>query len=56
MIATIIILVLMAMKLGVSLAKNDDEKKEKYNFLATLIAEGIEIALFWWAGLFDNFK
>lgn len=55
MIATIIILVLLAMNLGIALAKHGDSKG-KYNFGIELLSTGIMILLYYYAGLFNNFK
>ena len=57
MIATIILLALNAMSLGMNLAKHGENKKEeKHNFWASLIATAIMITLYYYAGLFDKFS
>lgn len=57
MIATIILLTLSAISLGMNLAKHGENKKEdKYNFWASLIASAITITLYYYAGLFDKFS
>ena len=56
MVATIIILCLYAMNLGISLIMHGKPKDEKYNFWTTLLATGVSVALLWWAGIFENFK
>lgn len=55
MIATIIILVLMILRLGYYLAKNGEPKTETYSFWSALFGVLINIALLYWAGLFDKF-
>jgi hypothetical protein len=56
MIATIILLVIQILNLGITLAKNGEPKEGKYNFWARLLAVIILIVLYYYAGLFDNFK
>lgn len=56
MIATIILLVLQILELGIALAKHGEPKEGDYNFWAELIAVLILIVLYYHAGLFDNFK
>lgn len=55
MIATIIILVLMILRLGYYLAKNGEPMTGTYSFWNVLFAVLINIALLYWAGLFDKF-
>lgn len=55
MIASIIILALLGMSLGISLAKHGQPKEGKYNFWLQLFATIIELILFYSAGLFDKF-
>lgn len=55
MIATIILLVIMCIGLGVSLAKHGQEREETYNFWFTLFLCIIELVLYYYAGLFDKF-
>lgn len=55
MIATIILLVIMCMGLGISLAKDGQEKEGTYNFWLTLFLCIIELVLYYYAGLFDKF-
>lgn len=54
MIATIILLFMMAMGLGMSIAKHGKERTNE-NAWATLIAVVIQLILFYYAGLFDKF-
>ena len=56
MIATIIILFASAIGLGISLAEHGKPKSGKYNFWEALFVFVIEIVLYYYAGLFDNFK
>lgn len=56
MIASIILLVLVFMELGMYLAKHGEYKTGKYNFWIGLLSVAIQLALFYYAGLFDNFK
>ena len=53
MIATIILLLMMAMGLGMSIAKHGERTNE--NAWVTLIAGVIQLILFYYAGLFDKF-
>lgn len=55
MIATIIILVLMVLRLGYCLAKNGEPMTGTYSFWNALFGVLINIALLYWAGLFDKF-
>jgi hypothetical protein len=54
MIASIIILVMYAINLGITLAKNGEPKGGKYNFWAELISTFIMFMLLYWAGTFDK--
>ena len=56
MIATIILLVIIVLNLGVVLAKHGEPQKGNYNFWSELIATIILMVLYYYAGLFDNFK
>ena len=56
LIASSIILVLLILSLGVSLAKHNEVELKKYNFWVQLFSVIIELALFYYAGLFDCFK
>lgn len=44
------------MGLGINLAKHGEPKDGKYNFWTTLLVVIIELVLFYYAGLFNNFK
>ena len=55
MIATIIIIILLAIDLGMSLAKHGEPKGGTYNFWVTLLAVALQAYLFYAAGLFDKF-
>lgn len=56
MIASIILLVLAAMELGIYLAKHGEHKTGKYNFWIGLLSVAIYLVLYYYAGVFDNFK
>ena len=56
MIASIILLILVFMELGMSLAKHGKYNTVKCNFWTGLISVAIQLALYYYAGLFDNFK
>ena len=56
MVATIILLTLNVLGLGIVLAKHGEPKEGNYNFWTTLIVTIITITLYYYAGLFDNFK
>lgn len=54
MIASIIILVIFAINLGVTLAKHGEPKDGKYNFWAEIISTFIMLSLLYCAGTFDK--
>lgn len=54
MIASIIILIIYAINLGITLAKNGEPKGGKYNFWAELISTFIMLSLLYCAGTFDK--
>ena len=56
MIATIILLVFNFLSLGYALAKHGEPKEENYNFWVELTVAIILMVLYYYAGLFDNFK
>ncbi len=56
MIATIILLVINILELGIVLAKHGEPKEGNYNFWVELTAAIILMVLYYYAGLFDNFK
>lgn len=56
MVATIILLTLQALGLGVHLAKHGEKDDSEYNFWIKLLAVGIMLTLYYCAGLFNNFK
>lgn len=56
MIASIILLILAAMELGIYLAKHGEDKTGKYNFWTGLFSVAIYLVLYYYAGVFDNFK
>ena len=56
-IACVIIwLVLVAMSVGIHLAKHGEPRTDKYNFWTGLLTAAIEVGLMWGAGIFDVFK
>lgn len=54
MIASIIILIIYAINLGITIAKNGDPKDGKYNFWVELISTCIMFTLMYCAGTFDK--
>lgn len=56
MIATIILIAINVMSLGVVLALHGKEKEGKYNFWLSLIATAFIFFLYYKAGLFNVFK
>lgn len=56
MTASIILLFLLAMYLGINLAKHGEDKTGKYNFWIGLLSVAIYLVLYYYAGVFDNFK
>lgn len=54
MIASIIILVIFAINLGINLAKHGEPKDGKYNFWAEIISTFIMLSLLYYAGTFDK--
>ena len=55
MTASIILLVLAAMELGIYLAKHGEYKTGTYNFWIGLLSVAIYLVLYYYAGVFDNF-
>lgn len=56
MVATVILLVIQVLALGIALAKHGEPREGNYNFWTVLIEVIIAITLYYYAGLFDNFK
>ena len=56
MIATIVLISMMLIQLGINIGKHGEKKDSEYNWWATLIAMVIELVLYYFAGLFNNFK
>lgn len=54
MIATIILLVMMMVGLGIAIGRHGEDQGE-YNAWATLLSAIIQLVLFYYAGLFDKF-
>lgn len=52
-IPQIIYIILLAMNLGVALAKHGQPKNTNYNFVAQLIAVIIEAGVLYWGGFFS---
>ena len=55
MVATIIILCLIAADLGMAATKHGELKKGKINFWIKLFGTIVQLILFYYAGLFDKF-
>lgn len=55
MIATIILLSLELISLGIYLAKHGEPRTDEYNFWHQLIAFIVVIVLLYFAGVFNNF-
>ncbi|MBQ3843939.1 MAG: hypothetical protein II817_03025 [Bacteroidales bacterium] len=56
MIATIILLFLQALGLGAHLAKHGEKDDSEYNFWNKLLAVCVILILYYYAGLFNNFR
>lgn len=56
MIATIILLAIMFIDLGIHIARHGKYRDDKYNGWVALLAVIINLVLFYYAGLFNNFK
>ncbi len=56
MIPQILVIVLMTLGAGIVLAKDGQEKKGKYSFVAALVSDAIMIGLMYWGGFFDVFS
>lgn len=56
MIATIILLAIMFIDLGIHIAKHGEYRNDRYNSWVALLATIIELVLFYYAGIFNNFK
>ena len=55
MIATILIVLIMTLRLGVHLAKHGEEVEKKFNFFRQLLVFVVNVLVFYAAGLFDKF-
>ena len=53
LIATLILICLLAMGIGMSAVKHGEPKNDKWNFWSQLFATIIEAILFYYAGVFD---
>jgi hypothetical protein len=53
MICKVIILAVLMMRLGISLAWHNQTRQDKYNFWWTLVSTTISVMLLYGAGLFD---
>jgi hypothetical protein len=56
MVATIVLLVLLVLDLGINLGKHGEPKSGEYNFWITLLSVAIMLYLYYKAGLFNNFN
>lgn len=48
-----IYIVLVALNVGIDLAKDGEPKKGNYNAIGSLIASALIMALLWWGGFFS---
>ena len=55
MIATILIVFMMTIRLGVNLAKHGEEMDKKFSFPGQLLVFLVYMGVFYAAGLFDKF-
>lgn len=55
MTATIILIILLVLDLGITLAKHGEPKGGTYSFWVTLLAVALQVYLYYAAGLFDKF-
>ena len=55
MLATIILLTILFINLGIELANHGKPREGNYSFWAKLLAVIINLVLFYYAGLFDKF-
>lgn len=53
MICKLIILAVLMMRLGISLALHNQPRQDKFNFWWTLVSTTISVMLLYGAGLFD---
>ncbi len=56
MIATILLIINLAVALGMTFAKHNEPKTGKHNGWVSLAAALTIAGLYYWAGLFDVFK
>lgn len=56
LIASSIILVLVILNIGISLAQHNQIVVKKHDFWVSLFSAVVQLALFYYAGLFDCFK
>lgn len=56
LIASSILLVLVILNIGISLARHNQVEVKKHNFWVSLFSAVVQLALFYYAGLFDCFK
>ena len=56
MTATIILLAMLCINLGIHLAKHKEPREDRYNFWVALFAFAVQVTLYYFAGLFENFK
>lgn len=48
----LIVLALMLLATGIHLAKHDQPRDTKYNFVTAVISDGLMIGLLYWGGFF----
>ena len=56
LIASNILLVIVILNIGRSLAQHNQVEVKKHNFWVSLFSAVVQLALFYYAGLFDCFK
>lgn len=56
LIASSILLVLVILNIGISLAQHNQVEVKNHNFWVSLFSAVVQLALFYYAGLFDCFK
>jgi hypothetical protein len=52
----IILLVILCLSNGISLAKHGEPREDNYSFWVTLTSTVITLSLLYWGGFFDVFK
>lgn len=47
---------MLCINLGIHLAKHKEPREDRYNFWVALFAFAVQVTLYYFAGLFENFK